>query len=119
MFAEIKTTKLKIGDILPDLALALASYTSGDASGFYEWYEPLVESGELVKVELHIDGKIFTLEGKDYSGLAEFPSIAVLHRGVWVGDKTLDAAHKFIYDESGDYPVLVSYREDLTTKVFV
>lgn len=117
--AVIKSESLTADDILPDLALALACNCVGDSSGLYEWYEPLVDSGKLSSIVIYLNDSVSVIIGKDYSDLVRMPHLAVLYRGKWIGDFSVEDSYKFVYDESGDKPKLTPLlTADLRTRVF-
>lgn len=97
--AIVDSSSLTAEDVLPDLALALACYCVGDSSGLYEWYEPLVDSGELSSITICLNDSTFMIKGKDYSGLADMPHLAVLFEGEWIGDTSVSEQCMFNYIE--------------------
>lgn len=115
--AVINSKTLTVEQVLPDLALALACNCVGDSSGLQEWYEPLVDSGELSSIVVFLNDLAYVIEDKDYSDLVSMPHIAVLYHGEWIGDPTVDESFKFVYEELGvtSGSALV---DDLKSRVF-
>lgn len=102
MFSAVLDSKsLTAAEVLPDLALALACNCVGDSSGLHEWYEPLVDSGELSSIIVYLNNSSFVIKGKDYSDLVDMPHIAVLFKGEWIGDTSVVDEFKFDYNELG------------------
>lgn len=116
--AIINSNTYKVEDILPDLAVALACYCEGDSSGMHEWYEPLVDAGDITSIVVYLQGRAYIVKNKDYSDLAYMPHIAVFYKGDWIGDTTVSSNFKFIYDESEDKPRLIEAESNLKTTVF-
>lgn len=89
--------------------LALACYSAGDASGFQEWYEPLLDAGKLSGLTIVYNSKPFLISGKTYADLADFPPVAVLYRGEWIGAENPADDCQFIIDETKSTPKVIPY----------
>lgn len=115
--AIVDSESLTAEEILPDLALALACNCVGDSSGLFEWYEPLVDSGQITSIIVFLNDSAYVIKDKDYSDLVDMPHIAVSHRGEWIGDTSVDDSFKFVYEELG-LSSSSSFVDGLKSKVF-
>lgn len=94
--ADITTDSL-----FPKLIFALASNSMGDATSLYEFTDSMLSQDDTFAVEVRLGGNMWVLSReRDYSGLADFPSICCRYGTQLVGDE--DADNQFSIERKGD-----------------
>lgn len=107
-------------EIQASAILALACYSAGDASGFQEWYEPLLAAKVLsgLYIILNLDN-VYVITGTDYSNLSKLPQIAVLYHNEWIGSSDASEDYRFVIDEFNGEQVVFEYTSQVEpTEIF-